>query len=136
MTLCAITTMCVATGMVVIASMFTTGVPPPGAAREPPPTTFSPAGVFTAGMHVFALANMCYLYCKPLHCISLYNIFIIFSETHFDAARQPPPMRHKTCSPESITTGMCHDVIVYNVMTQHCTSCVTVVQYTCMYMRI
>ena len=79
-----------------------------------------------------ALVCTCILYCKPLHFISLYiSCYIVASsETPSDAARQPPPMRRKTCSPESITTGMCHDVIVYNVMTQHCT-CVTVVQYTC-----
>ena len=38
--------------------MFTAGVPLLGAAREPPPATFSPGGVFTAGMHddLFTLA--------------------------------------------------------------------------------
>ena len=31
-------------------------------------------------------------------------------------------MSCKAYSPESITTGMCHDVIVYNFVTQQCTS--------------
>ena len=51
-TLCAIASHCITMCVQVFtASMFTAGVPLPGAAREPPPATFSPAGVFTAGMH-------------------------------------------------------------------------------------
>ena len=60
--------------------------------------------------------------------------FIISSEMPFDAARRPPPMRHKNCGPEGITTTMCCDVIVYNAVTQQCTSvlqCCTIYSDAC-----
>ena len=91
--------------------MFSTDKLTYGAPRQTLLTTFSPSGDFTAGMHdsVNTINMSLVLYC--VH-VTYIVVFIIFSATHFDSARQPPPLRR---SPESITTGMCHDVIVYNV---------------------
>ena len=84
-----------------------------GALGQPPPTTFNPSGVFTAGKHgdVHICHLTCNAYCKGLHCIKSVAINIVFSigTPHSVEARPPSPKRLKACPSEGTIIGVCHD---------------------------
>ena len=90
-----------------------TDAPLTGAPQQLPPTASSPSEVFTAGMFDDARVSgihvcTCNLNCEPLDCISVCVCFF-FLFLLDNAARQPPSIKHKTCTPnEGITLGMRH----------------------------
>ena len=111
-----------------------TDTPASGTARKSSSKTYSPSGVFSAGMisHVCgALIYNCNLYWIVAHCMHCYSVYvshtvtlIACSDTPFDA-EQLYSMRPKTGDSEGITTGMysklSSQIILYlYTVRQHC----------------